>query len=90
MTPEQVAAELIADGWKRISNKYRMISRSPPGMTGFEALQSVDPSLAKHLKESFERTCASQFMRLATGEELSRELDQATFEAFKSLGGECP
>ena len=56
--------DLIAAGFQQVSRKYRMLARLPPGMTGLEALATVDPQLAAHMLLNANRQAAEQYMRV--------------------------
>lgn len=87
---EASAQVLLDEGWVQTSRKYRTVARLPPGKTGYEALKAVDPGIARHFWEQFQRTCADHAMRSCYEQRtagLSLELDEATFAAFRRLGG---
>ena len=78
------ARELVAAGYRQISNKYRMVARLPEGTTGLQALQAVDSEFARDLIRRIEEQAADQYRRVhARGAGNVLELDEETFADFK-------
>jgi hypothetical protein len=94
-TPQERAQWLISNGWYQTSRKYRMLCRLPEGKTGVEALVDAEKSTRpwdaeKWAKGLGEGSAGDHFLRChATSKDgLSTEVDQATFDAFRKLGGD--
>lgn len=89
-TPEDKvrALELVAQGYKQISRKYRTLGRLPEGMTGLEALATADPDLAKRMLDGVNERAGEQFMRcFARGKELTVTLTQGEFAEYLRATG---
>lgn len=92
MTKEEEGAQLVKEGWKQTSRKYRMIARIPEGYTAIEALKESDPKAAEDLLRRLNQWAANSFRRLGRPsdkfKDCFRELDEETFKAFRKAGGE--
>jgi hypothetical protein len=75
--------QLIADGYYSTSNKYRHVTRLPPGKTGMQALSEADPSWV----ERFEQMAKRHYLRVHADEH-RLELTPEEFAEFKRQGGE--
>lgn len=83
------AEEMIAQGYKSTSNKYRTVARLPPGKTGIEALREVSPHEYRDIMRQLEQRCADRYRCIyaeKNGDQL--ELSPEEFTAFKRAGGE--
>ena len=93
MTPEQKAQELLVQGYKQTSRKFRMLAKVPDGYTPIQALRRASPTEAKRVEEQFHRWASDAFMRLSNKNAVPEfsycyiEIDQETFDAFRRLGG---
>lgn len=85
----EIAAGLVRDGWKSVSNKYQTIARLPAGKTGIEALRECAPYEYARIVEEIERRAADTYRRVhATASAgTKQELDSSMFQAFKRAGG---
>jgi hypothetical protein len=85
---DALAKKLRAEGFKQTSNKFRHVARLPPGMTGLEALEEVEPSFARELLRRVEEQAAEHYRRIHADRHGLREtLDLRTFQAFKRADG---
>lgn len=75
---------LVQRGWRSVSNKFKMIARLPEGETGIEACRR-----RRTLNECWsEETAASYYMRVHSEDEGNcLELDDASYRAFRRMGG---
>lgn len=87
---EDIAAELVSDGWKAVSNKHRTIARLPQGKTGLEALQECAPDEFRRIMEQAEQRAADTYRRTYAMVDIGtkQELDHDMLRAFKRVGGE--
>lgn len=79
-----VARDLAAEGWHQVSSNYRLIARLPEGMTGLEALETIDPNLAQDIREQAEAHAMRHFLRMYAEH---KELTPEQFRAFKLIHG---
>ena len=84
------ALEIVAQGYQQVSRKNRMVARLPPGMTGLEALRTVDPQLADNFLANAERMAAEQYMRCYANKENQLTLTQGEFAEFLKATGRGP
>ncbi|HUU88151.1 MAG TPA: hypothetical protein VMX17_10415 [Candidatus Glassbacteria bacterium] len=61
---EEKIKQMLADGYRQLSRKYRHIGKLPKGKTGLQALREVDPSLAKSFENRMEEWATDQFLRV--------------------------
>jgi len=85
----EIAAQLVRDGWKSTSNRYRNIARLPEGKTGLEALRDCAPEAYRHIMENAERQAADTYRRIFARGDTKQTLDQDMFQAFKRARGEA-
>lgn len=81
---------LREQGWVQKSNKYRIIARVPPGMTGAEALKANDPELYQKALRSFEESCREDFLTYCSDKVpgCAMTLGPAEFAGFKAVDAE--
>lgn len=83
---ERIASELHAYGARQTSAKYRNVAWLPPGETGLQALERVDPRAAEDIRRRIEDQCADTYLRVyAERDGNQRSLDLRTFQAFKRI-----
>jgi hypothetical protein len=94
-TPEERAQWLVSNGWYQTSRKYRMLCRLPEGQTGVQALIEAEQvsrpwDVEKWATGLGEGSAGDHFLRChATAKNgLATEVDSATFDAFRRLGGD--
>jgi hypothetical protein len=81
---EVLAKQLVADGWRQTSHRFRLIARLPPGETGKQALERA----SGHKWTLPEAHAAEQYRRCyADKEGYAKELDLRTFKFFRANGG---
>lgn len=99
-------AEFAADGYLSISSRYRLVARLPDGMDGKQALRwgmltydwstgATNTKLPEHeekwIEGLSERSAASQFLRVYTGYDFARHLQEELtideYRAFRQAGG---
>jgi len=59
-----VAQRLVDEGYKQVSRKYRTVARLPPGMTGLEAMRTVDPAFVEDMMRRLNDAAAEQYLRV--------------------------
>jgi len=94
-TPKERAQWLISNGWYQTSRKYRALCRLPEGKTGVEALTEASMDMRPWDAEKWatalgEGSAGDHFLRCCAMQTdgLSVEVDQATFNAYRELGGD--
>lgn len=85
MSPADYVRQLVAQGYKQVSSRYRIVARLPDGMTGIEALESVDASLAKHMRDTMNKQAAEQYLRVYAPLEQKVELTEEEWIAWRDL-----
>lgn len=86
---ETAARSLVEQGYFQTSGKFRHLARLPEGKTAYEALNEVAPHVAERFKESFERWCRSQYLRVyVRGEPDQVTVSPEVLKAFRRLGGQ--
>lgn len=80
---EEKIRQMIAEGYIQLSRKYRLLGNLPEGKTGIEAMREVDPRMAQHFQDTFDRQMKEQFLRVygKVGEHVV-ELTQEEFSEF--------
>lgn len=83
------ARRLIAEGWCQTSSKYRSVARLPEGKTGMEALcEANGTGMDEALYRWDEASAGDSYLRSNSVPIQDRmELDPATWQAYKKLGG---
>ena len=74
--------DLIAAGFQQTSRRFRMLARMPAGMTGLQALATVDPNLAARLQQHAEETAAEHYRRVYAPPADQVTLTPAEFDEF--------
>ncbi len=71
------------------SSRYRIVARLPPGLTGIQAMEQVDPDTANQIRKRIEKMTTDGFLRMyATNmEDLHLCLTPEEFAEYKKLGG---
>lgn len=77
--------ELAEQGYKQVSSKYRMVGKLPDGMTGIQALATVDPELAKRMQQTADASAEHQYLRVY--DKATLKLTEEEFQDFKKAGG---
>lgn len=94
-TPEDRATgrRLVAEGYRQLSRKYRMVARLPESdLEPIELLAQLDSREAAHLRAMFNVQATECILRWHTSEEAGtcRTLSVREFIAFREAGGETP
>lgn len=81
---EEEMRRLVDEGYRQVSRKFRHVARLPDGMTGLEALRSVDPDLHDRMMQRMEEEAADHFRRVHASEQgLWLTLTTEEFDAFR-------
>ena len=79
------AKDCVSQGYVQVSRKYRIVARLPTGRTGMQALEAVDSSLAKQIRDNAERSAKEMFLRMYALDKLI--LSREEFAEFLQLVG---
>lgn len=72
--------DLIAAGYQQVSRKHRLLARVPTGLTGLEALRTVDPFMADRMEKAVHDQAADYYRRVHSKEQV--ELTREEFEEY--------
>ena len=76
---------LLAQGWRVISLRHRMIARLPEGTTGLEALRKVSPGLVAEWERRLEEKATETYLRCWAVGDCKRTLSEEEFAQFLRL-----
>ena len=75
--------ELIRNGYTQTSRRFRRLAKLPDGMSGIEAMQTVDPTWIKERMSRLEADAAELFCRVHSAEKI--ELTDVEFAIYLQL-----
>ncbi len=82
---------LVAQGYKQVSRKYRMVAGLPEGKTGLEALKEADPEKYADLMTRVEEMAADRYRTYCADKNGHRlTLTWEEFNEFLTLTGRKP